>query len=68
MGTQRMPTYEIVKDFDEEQALRSLIEGLRADNGKRLRRLLQRLGNDPASREFADLIVHHPNLKDLVGH
>jgi hypothetical protein len=30
-----LPTYEVVKDFDEEQELREVIEALRADNGKR---------------------------------
>jgi hypothetical protein len=63
-----MATYEVVTDFDEEQQLRTLIEALRADNGKLLRGLLKKLGNDPNSRTLADLLVHHPNLRDLVGH
>jgi hypothetical protein len=63
-----MPTYEVVTDFDEEQELREVIEALRANNGKLLRRLLKKLGNDADSRTLADLLVHHPNLKDLVGH
>jgi hypothetical protein len=63
-----MPAYEVVRDFDEEQELREVIEALRADNGKLLRGLLKKLGNDPETRTLADLLVHHPNLKDLVGH
>ena len=61
-----MPAYEVVKDFDEEQELREVIEALRADNGKLLRGLLKKLGSDLASRQLADVLVHHPNLKDLV--
>jgi len=45
-----------------------MIEALRADNGKLLRKLLRTLSRSekPHARDFADLLVHHPNLQDLV--
>jgi hypothetical protein len=49
---------------------RRLIEALRADNGKLLRELLKTLSRSEKryARDFADLLVRHPNLRDLVPH
>jgi hypothetical protein len=63
-------TYTPVKTYEEEVEVRALIKALRANNGKLLRRLLKTLGRNKKryAKDFADLLVHHPNLRDLVPH
>jgi hypothetical protein len=64
------PTYTPVKTYEEEVEVRALIEALRANNGKLLRRLLKTLSRSKKryAKDFADLIVHHLNLRDLLPH
>ena len=62
------PTYSPVTTFEEEEALREIIEALRAENGKLLRGLLKTLSKRGGidAKHFAEFLVHHPNLRDLV--
>ena len=41
------PTYMGATDFDEIEQLREVIDALRANNGRLLRLLIERLSNDP---------------------
>ena len=64
------PEYPVATGFDEIEQLRELIEALRANNGRMLRQLISNLNDDPRPEYQLLLrtIVHHPQLKDLVGH
>jgi hypothetical protein len=56
---------------EDEQFLDALLEALRADEGKELRRLLRSLSSkskDPVARKLAEVLVQHPELRDLVPH
>jgi hypothetical protein len=59
--------YTICKTFEEEELLREIIEQLRADNGMLMRGLLKNLGPGLHQRRLAEILVHHPNLKDTLG-
>ena len=48
------------------EGLREVIDALRADNGKLLRLLIKRFAND-GRPELAEVLVHYPNFRDLVG-
>jgi hypothetical protein len=64
------PTYTPVKTYEEEVEVRAMIDALRAKNGRLLRGLLKTLGGSKKcyAKDFLDLLVHHPNLRDLVPH
>ena len=56
---------------EDEQLLDALVEALRADDGKELRRLLKALSKskDPEARSLAEALVQYPELlRDLVPH
>jgi len=54
------------KDLDEEEALREVIDALRADNGRLLRLLIARFGR-PEYKELTEVLTHHPNLRNWLG-
>jgi hypothetical protein len=58
----------VAKDLDQEEALREVIDALRADNG-RLRLLIAGLVNDdrPEHKELTELLAHHPHLRNWLG-
>ena len=57
------------KDLDEEEALRDVINALRADNGRLLRLLIARLVSDgrPEHKELTEVLAHYPNLRNWLG-
>jgi len=63
------PTYTVAKHFDEEEALREIIDALRADNGRLLRLLLTGVLNDgrPEHKELTEILVQFPNLRRWLG-
>jgi hypothetical protein len=62
--------YTRLKTGDDERELTAMIDALRADNGKLLRALLKKLNQDDSadSVRLAEVLMHHPNLRDLVPH
>ena len=59
----------VAKDFDEEEALREVIDALRADNGRLLRLLIAGFVSDgrPEHKELTELLAHYPNLRNWLG-
>jgi hypothetical protein len=62
-----------VMDMDEEVQdgfLEELIDELRANEGRMLRRLLIRLrvADHPEAKALFDTLITHPDLRDLVPH
>ena len=59
----------VAKDFDEEEALREVIDALRADNGRLLRLLIAGFVSDgrPEHKELTEVLAHHPNLRNWLG-
>ena len=59
----------VAKDFDEEEALREVIDALRADNGRLLRLLIAGFVSDgrPEHKELTEVLAHHPNLRHWLG-
>jgi hypothetical protein len=59
----------VAKDLDQEEALREVIDALRADNGRLLRLLIAGLVNDdrPEHKELTELLAHHPHLRNWLG-
>ena len=55
---------------EDEQLLDALVEAVRADDGKELRRLLKSLckSQDPEARRLTEALVQYPELRDLVPH
>jgi hypothetical protein len=64
------PSYEWIRDAEEEAALMQLIEVLRACDGTIYRAAVRgfAMSDDPQAKTVHDLLVHHPNLRDLLPH
>ena len=63
------PTYTVAKDLNEKEALREVIDALRADNGRLLRLLIARFVSDgrPEYKELTEVLAHYPNLRNWLG-
>jgi hypothetical protein len=59
----------VAKDLDEEEALREVIDALRADNGKLLRLLVAGFVSDgrPEHKELTEVLAYYPNLRNWFG-
>ena len=59
----------VAKDLDEKEALREVIDALRADNGRLLRLLIAGFVSDgrPEHKELTEVLAHHPNLRNWLG-
>ena len=59
----------VAKDLDEEEALREVIDALRADNGKLLRLLVAGFVSDgrPEHKELTEVLAYYPNLRNWLG-
>ena len=59
----------VAKDLDEEEALREVIDALRADNARLLRLLIARFVSDgrPEHKEQTEVLAHYPNLRNWLG-
>ena len=59
----------VVNDLDEEEALRAVINALRADNGRLLRLLIAGFVSDgrPEHKELTEVLAHYPNLRNWLG-
>ena len=59
----------VEKDLDEEQALREVIDALRADNARLLRLLIAGFVSDgrPEHKELTEVMAHYPNLRNWLG-
>ena len=59
----------VAKDRDEAEALREVIDALRADNGRLLRLLIAGFVSDgrPEHKELTEVLAHHPNLRNWLG-
>ena len=58
----------VAKDLDEEEALREVIDALRA-HGKLLRLLIAGFVSDgrPGHKELTEVLAHYPNLRNWLG-
>ena len=52
------------KDLDEEEALREVIDALRADNARLLRLLI---AGFVSVKELTEVLAHNPNLRNWLG-
>ena len=59
----------VANDLDEEEALRAVINALRADNGRLLRLLIAGFVSDgrPEHKELTEVLAHHPKLRNWLG-
>ena len=59
----------VSKNLDEEEALREVIDALRADNGRLLRLLIARFVSDGRQehKELTEVLAHYPNLRNWLG-
>jgi hypothetical protein len=59
----------VAKDLDGEEALREVIDALRADNGRLLRLLIAGFvsGGRPEHKELTEVLAHYPNLRNWLG-
>ena len=59
----------VAKDRDEAEALREVIDALRADNGRLLRLLIAGFVSDgrPEHKELTEVLAHHPKLRNWLG-
>jgi hypothetical protein len=59
----------VAKDLDEEEALREVIEALRADNGRLLRLFIAGFVSDgrPEHKELTEVLAHYPKLRNWLG-
>ena len=57
------------KDVDKAEALREVIDALRADNGRLLRLLIAGFVSDgrPEHKVLTEVLVHHPSLRNSLG-
>jgi hypothetical protein len=62
------PVYQTARGSAEIEALRELIEGLKANDGWLYQALVRKWGKskDPRYSELLELMVHHPDLKHLL--
>jgi hypothetical protein len=53
----------VAKDLDEKEALREVVDALRADNGRLLRLLIAGFVSDgrPEHKELTEVLAYHPN-------
>ena len=60
--------YTALKNSDDESELTAIIDQLRADNGRSLGSLLRALSEDGSedSVRLAEVLKHHPSLRDLI--
>jgi hypothetical protein len=58
----------VAKDLDEKEALREVIDALRANNGRLLRLLITGFVSDgrPEHKELTEVLAHHPNLRNWL--
>ena len=54
----------VAKDLDEEEALREVIDALRADNARLLRLLI---AGFVSVKELTEVLAHYPNLRNWLG-
>ena len=54
----------VEKDLDEEQALREVIDALRADNARLLRLLI---AGFVSVKELTEVLAHNPNVRNWLG-
>jgi hypothetical protein len=59
----------VAKELDGEEALREVIDALRADNGRLLRLLIAGFVSDgrPEYKELTKVLAHYPNLRNWLG-
>ena len=59
----------VANDLDEEEALREVIDALRADNARLLRLLIAGFVTDgrPEHKELTEVLAHYPNLRNWLG-
>jgi len=59
----------VAKDRDEAEALREVIDALRADNGRLLRLLIAGFVSNgrPEHKELTEVLARHPNLRNWLG-
>ena len=62
--------YTVLKNSDDKSELAAIIDQLRADNGRLLRALIKKLNQDDSddSVRLAEVLKHHPSLRDLIPH
>jgi hypothetical protein len=55
---------------EEETELEAVLEALRAGDGRLLRALLRTLNRDNSAdaKRLAEVLVNHPDLRDLIPH
>ena len=63
------PTYTVAKDLNEKEALREVIDALRAGNGRLLRLLITGFVNDgrPQPKELTEALARHSNLRNWLS-
>jgi hypothetical protein len=63
------PTYTVAKDLSGKEALREVIDALRADNGKLLRLLITRFVSDgrPQPKALTEALARHSNLRNWLS-
>jgi hypothetical protein len=57
------------KDVDKAEALREVIDALRADNGRLLRLLIAGFVSDgrPEHKELTEVLAHNPKFRNWLG-
>jgi hypothetical protein len=59
----------VAKGLDEAEALREVIDALRADNGRLLRLLIAGFVSDarPEHKELTEVLANYPHLRNWLG-